>query len=398
MTTPGSPAAEVPAEAFAVALSSLPGMGPARLRAVLDRWSPAEAWAVVSAGRAASVGSVADACRPDAGSLAAMWRAVAARVDVGALWQRHRDMRIGVAVLGHHGYPAALAEDIEAPAVLCWVGDASVVDGPRVAVVGSRRCSRYGRDVAFELGHDLAAAGVRVVSGLALGIDGAAHGGALAAPHGAPPIAVVGSGLDVVYPRRHADLWRRVAAAGLVLSEAPLGSAPEGWRFPLRNRVIAALADVLVVVESRHRGGSRHTVDAATDRDRVVMAVPGPVHSPQSAYPNELLHQGVGPARDAVDVLVALGLAGRVPIGIGDVTATDDVEPPGDALEASVLEAVGWEPSSLDEVVERCERPLGAVAAALARLEAAGRIAEADGRWERVSGRSQATPRRTARA
>src|SRR5258705_11936294 len=163
--------------------------------------------------------------------------------------------------------------------------------------------------MAFELGHDLAAAGVRVVWGLALGIDGAAHAGALAAPGGAPPVAVVGSGPDVVYPRRHADLWRRVVDAGVLFSESPMGAAPEGWRFPLRNRIIAALADVLVVVESRHQGGSRHTVDAAADRDRTILAVPGPVRSPLSADPNELLHQGAGPARDVVDVLVALGLA-----------------------------------------------------------------------------------------
>jgi DNA processing protein len=387
-------------QAYAVALAELPGMGPARLRAVLDRWPPAEAWSVVCSGRAMAAGAVADACRPDSASLAVTWRTAAARVDVAGVWQRYRDAGVGVAVLGGDAYPDALASDAEAPAVVCWLGDPAVVEGPRVGIVGSRRCTRYGRDVGFELGHDLAAAGVRVVSGLALGIDGAAHSGALAAPGGAPPIAVVGSGLDVVYPRRHVDLWRRVAGAGVIFSESPMGAAPEGWRFPLRNRLIAALADVLVVVESRHQGGSRHTVDAAIERDRVVLAVPGPVRSPLSTYPNELLHQGVGPARDVVDVLVALGLAGRLPMP-APVDAGEpepDVDGPADPVEAAVLDAVGWEPVTLDEVTERAGRSLGAVAAALARLEAAGRVAERDGRWERVAGRSGAIRRRTAPA
>jgi DNA processing protein len=370
---------ELPPEAYAVALAALPAMGPARLHALLQRWSPADAWSAVTT----RPGAVAAAVTRDGAALAAMWRAAAVVVDVGALWQRHAAAGTNVAVLGHPEYPTPLRDDIEPPAVLFWQGDAAAVDGPRVGIVGSRRCSRYGRDVAFELGHDLAVAGVRVVSGLAIGIDGAAHAGALAAPGGACPIAVVGSGLDVVYPRGHAELWRKVASRGVVFSEAPLGAPPERWRFPARNRIIAALADVLVVVESRHRGGSRHTVDAAADRDRVVLAVPGPVRSPTSAYPNELLHQGVGPARDAVDVLVALGLAGRAPVPSSPAAA-----PECDAVEVAVLDAVGWEPAAFDQVAQRVAEqaghPLGAVAAALSRLEARGRLVEHDGRWERV--------------
>src|SRR5205085_5885336 len=127
--------------------------------------------------------------------------------------------------------------------VLFHRGDPGVVEGRRVGIVGTRRCTRYGRELAYELGRDLAASGVRIVSGLAAGVDGAAHNGALAAG-GAPPIAVVGSGVDVVYPKRHSQLWADVAAAGLLVSEAPLGAAPEPWRFPVRNRVIAALSEV----------------------------------------------------------------------------------------------------------------------------------------------------------
>src|SRR5436305_14964730 len=288
-----------PPEAYAAALADLPRIGPVRLREVLARWTPEEAWAATGD----------------------------RRVDVAEQWHRYRDAGVTVHVLGHDAYPIVLADDPEAPAVLFSVGDLAALDGPRVAIIGSRRCTRYGRDVAFDLGRDLARAGVRVVSGLALGIDGAAHLGVLAAGDGAAsPVAVVGSGLDVVYPRAHARLWSQVADAGVVLSEAPLGARPEPWRFPARNRILAALADVVVVVESRAKGGSFHTVQAADQRGVPVMAVPGPVRSPASEYTNELLVSGSPPARDVDDVLVALDLVGRGPArrrahGLGSTTA-----------------------------------------------------------------------------
>src|SRR3954452_23713677 len=274
----------LPPAAYATALASI--CGPTVLAERLLELSPPEAWK----------------------------RFGDSRVNVEAMWSAYAPL--GVAVHLHadpdSGYPSALAVDHEAPAVLFSKGDMSALVGPRVAIIGSRRCTRYGRDVAFDLGRSLAQAGVRIVSGLALGIDGAAHLGALAAGDGAaPPVAVVGSGLDVVYPRAHRRLWSRVAGAGLLLSEAPLGARPEPWRFPARNRILAALADVVVVVESRAKGGSFHTVQAADQRGVTVMAVPGPVRSPASSYTNELLATGSPPARDVDDVLVALDLIGR---------------------------------------------------------------------------------------
>ena len=160
----------------------------------------------------------------------------------------------------------------------------------------------------MELGSGLAAAGVTVISGLALGIDGAAHRGALAAD-GAPVVGVVGSGLDVVYPRGNRDLWEAVSAAGTLLAEAPLGAEPEGWRFPARNRLLAALADVVVVVESKRAGGSMHTVEEAIRREVTVMAVPGSVRNPAAEGTNLLLSEGCAPACSTDDVLVALELA-----------------------------------------------------------------------------------------
>jgi DNA processing protein len=226
---------------------------------------------------------------------------------------------------------------------------------------------------------------VRIVSGLALGIDGAAHLGVLAAGDGAaPPVAVVGSGLDVLYPRAHARLWQQVAEAGVVLSEAPLGARPEPWRFPARNRILAALADVVVVVESRAKGGSFHTVQAADQRGVPVMAVPGPVRSPASCYTNELLVTGSPPARDVDDVLVALDLLGRGPARGRRSSDRPGLPPPDDPHQASLLEAMGWQPASLDQLVVRTGLTPGQASVALARLEMGGWVAGQAGWWEQV--------------
>jgi DNA processing protein len=371
----------LPAEAWAAALAGLPAMGPARMRAVLKAWTPAEAWGRVLSGSACAGTGMAQVCRPDPAGLARLWRAAAGRVSVPDLWERYGRAELTVALPGGPGFPPELVSDPDPPAVVFSRGRPDALDGRRVAIVGARRCSRYGRDVAYELGRDLAAAGVRVVSGLALGVDGAAHAGALSVD-AAPPVAVVGSGLDVVYPAGHAGLWRQVAGSGLLLSEAPLGARPEPWRFPARNRIIAALAEVVVVVESAEKGGSRHTVEAAEARDRLVMAVPGSVRSALSAYPNSLLADGCHPVRDALDVLVALGLAtaGAFP-SPGDAERRPDPQPE----EAGVLESMGWEPATFDDVCARSGRGPGQVSVALAGLQVAGWVVERAGWWERVA-------------
>jgi DNA processing protein len=270
-----------------------------------------------------------------------------------------------------------------------------VLDGPRVAVVGTRRCTRYGRDVAFELGRDLAARGVAVVSGLALGIDASAHAGALEAG-GRPPVAVVATGLDVVYPRRNGPLWRQVAARGLLLSEYPLGVPPLPWRFPARNRLVAALADVLVVVESHARGGSLYTVEEAARRDRPVMAVPGSVRSAASRGALDLLADGCPPVRDVDDVLTALGLSSRV---VGD--GPDPVPGPlpgGTSLDdgqLAVLDALGDEPATLEHLAVRTGQPMEQLAGALYHLGGLGVVVEEAGWYERVHPSSSRASERT---
>lgn len=361
----------IPVEAWLVALASLPAVGPARLRALLTIDRPAEVWASLQCPPSLELAQVAG--KQD---LYEQWRRIAERLDVTRLWIQHREHGIGVAALGTPGYPSALSHDVDPPAVVFHKGDPQVINGPRVAIVGTRRCTRYGSDVAFELGRDLASAGVGVVSGLALGIDAAAHAGALEAK-AAPPIAVVGNGMDKVYPQRNRSLWHAVAEQGVLLGEAPLGAPPERWRFPARNRIIAALADVIVVVESHSSGGAMHTVAEAAARDRAVLAVPGPVRSSASDGCLELLADGCAPCRDADDVLLALGISGA------ETASLDSRQEPG-SIGQQVLDALGWQPADAEQIKSRTGLSMAQVAGAVEELRAAGWVA-VSGRWiERV--------------
>ncbi|HMG41809.1 MAG TPA: DNA-processing protein DprA [Acidimicrobiales bacterium] len=346
---------------------------------MLGVMSPAAAWARVRQGVPWREPAVVAALGPSGSALFDGWRAAAVRTNVAAVWQRIVDGRIGVALRGSPSYPAELADDIEPPAVLFHRGAREVLsEAVRVAVVGTRRCTSTGADVAFELGHDLSDAGVSVVSGLASGVDGAAHRGALAAS-GAPPIGVVGSGLDVVYPPQQGSLWRAVANAGLLLGEAPLGARPERWRFPARNRIIAALADLVVVVESHRSGGSLHTVDEADRRGIDVMAVPGSVRNIAAAGTNGLLAEGRAPARDAEDVLVALGISSSEREG------RPELRPAPSPADDAVLAAIGWQPATFDQMASRTGTSLTTLAEALERLLAAGWIAQRGGWYERIA-------------
>ena len=209
-------------------------------------------------------------------------------------------------------YPAGLRDAADAPWALIGRGDPGLLDGLEpfgaVTIVGARRATSYGREIARELGRELAAAGMIVVSGLAFGIDACAHRGALDAGR---TIAVLGCGPDIAYPAAHRSLWRRISEEGLVLSELPPGAAPWRWTFPARNRIMAALAGMTVVVEAAARSGSLITADLAADLGRDLGAVPGPVTSRASAGPNDLLAGGACLVRDAQDVLDAMLGAGR---------------------------------------------------------------------------------------
>lgn len=360
----------------AVGVAGLPEAGPARRLALHRAGAPAEVWSAVCAGRASTLPGMAAVMGRRADVLNGRWAAAARAGDLPAEVARHRAAGVGLAVLGTSTMPGVLASDIEPPSLLCLRGDPDVVVGPRVAIVGTRRCTRYGREVATELGYDLAAAGIAVVSGLAAGIDAAAHRGALEAG-GAPPIGVVGTGLDVVYPRQHAALWQQVAEAGVLLSEHLLGTPPRAWHFPSRNRLLAALADIVVVVESDRSGGSMHTVDEAEARQRVVMAVPGPVRSRASAGTNGLLRERAHVITDATDVLILLGMSPAATRSAVERRPTPSPEA------AAVLAAMGWEPAAADDLVRRTGRTVATVAVALDELERDGWISRSGGWYER---------------
>ena len=288
--------------------------------------------------------------------------------------------QVSVTWVGADGYPdGALADADPPPGVLMSRGDAAVLgSGSRVAVVGTRTPTVAGAQFAFALGRDLARAGVQVVSGLARGIDGAAHRGAITAA-GAPVVGVVGSGLDVIYPAEHRDLWEAVAAHGLLLSETGLGQRPDKRRFTRRNRLLAALADVVVVVESAASGGSLSTARHALDRGRTLLAVPGGPWSPVSAGTNALVRSGQAKlCRSAADVLAELG---RAPAPV-----LPDLRPePGD-VGARVLRALGWEVMSLDTLATRAGLPRVVTRTVLGGLERDGWVRHAPHGWFQVAG------------
>ena len=332
-------------ERAAAALVCVPGMEPARLRELLSR----------------------------AGSPRRALAGFAHKVDEREISELLSRRRTRVYLDGRPEYPIPDALP-DRPAVLLAEGDApEVLDRPRVAVVGTRSATPHGLRDAHELGKFLAEAGITVVSGLAIGIDGAAHEGALDAGGGL--VGVVATGLDVVYPRRHSVLFDRVRRAGLLLSESAFGARPLRWRFPVRNRIIAALADAVVVVEATVAGGARITAGFALEYGRTVLAMPGSRRNPAAAGCNALLADGAHPLLDPNDVLVALGLTPGARRGWGAPPARG--QPTGDA--GAVVRACGGEPATTDQLVSRTGLTPDAVAIAIRELEKGGWVARDHG-------------------
>ena len=238
-----------------------------------------------------------------------------------------------------------------------------VLERGAVAIVGARACSPYGAQVARRLGRELARAGLVVVSGLARGIDGEAHRGALEA--GGMTVAVLGCGIDRDYPAAHAELARRIRERGLVVSEYEQGVEPAPWRFPARNRIIAGLCGATLVVEARERSGALITADFALEEGRDVLAVPGEITSPLSAGTNALLKLGAAPCTSADDVLELFGL-------------TPDEQSPA-VVEGAAKDVFAALPGAADEVARATGLDARTIAVALAELEVAGLASEGDG-------------------
>ena len=304
--------------------------------------------------------------------------------------------RIGMRRIARHDdeYPAQLREVPEAPECLYVRGALAREDALAVAVVGSRLATEYGVGVAEGLGAALAARGITVVSGLARGIDSAAHRGALRV--GGRTIAVLGSGADVIYPPENRRLAARIEAGGAVVSQFAPGTPPLAHHFPLRNRVIAGLSLGVVVVEAAERSGALITARLAAEFGREVMAVPGPVTSPASRGAHALIRDGAALVERGEDVIAELPARWRE--CVRPVVRRDEQVAPGrrdhlaharragghsgdaDEGEAAVLDAVGDEPMTMDDVIERSGLASGRAAALLLALELEGRVRQIEGK------------------
>lgn len=270
-------------------------------------------------------------------------------------------------------FPALLRAIHDPPVGLFLRGSAApeLLSHPAVAIVGARACSPYGSQVARMLGRQLGAAGLVVVSGLARGVDGEAHRGALEA--GAATVGVLGCGIDRDYPAAHRELARRIAESGLVVSEYAPGVEPAPWRFPARNRIIAGLCPATVVVEAREASGALITADLALEEGREVFACPGEITSALSAGSNALLRLGATPLTSARDVLESFGIEEAATIGL-------ELAAPA----KTVLNRLRDAAASADELSRATELDAAELSVALSELELAGLAVQADGLYRAV--------------
>ncbi len=362
-----------------LAFNRLPGIGRVRYSALLNRFGRlSEAWragasdlraAGLTAGIVRSITSERAAVDPDSEL------ALLARHDVRALtWDDHE-------------YPPLLKETDDPPPVLYIRGDVSSLADWCVSVVGTRRPTPYGRQVAEELSSQLASNGICVVSGLARGVDAIAHRAALAA--GGRTIAVMASGLDIVYPPEHAKLAREIAEHGALISEQPLGTQPRGDYFPRRNRIMSGISLGVLVVEGDVKSGAVITATCANDQGRDVFAVPGSIFSPQSRGTNALIRDGARLVQKVEDILEELNLT-MVPQQMEMkelVPATD--------TEAGLLRHISQEPVHIDEICRQSGLAAATVSSVLAMMELKGMIRQI-GPMAYVRTRQSGTTRRAA--
>jgi DNA processing protein len=340
---------------YHVAFNHVPGIGPTRQAALVARFGdPEAAWH-------AHPRDLANVL--DRRSLASLLE-TRARLDLDAVMARIAALGVSVVTAQSPAYPARLAELALAPPLLYVRGRTELLDTRSVAIVGTRKATPYGLRAARQLATDLAAAGLTVVSGLALGIDAAAHRATL--DRGGDTVAVLGCGIDIEYPTGNRQLQRTIAERGAILSEQPPGAPPDAGNFPARNRIVSGLALAVVVVEAGERSGALITAGVAADQGRDVFAVPGSIFSKGSAGTHSLLASGAGVARSADDILAALDLAS---LGTGTTVAPG---PPPEPTEARILECLGDGPLHIDDLIRRTGMGSGEVARALAVMEIKG--------------------------
>ena len=332
------------------------GIGPKRLRALLNMFGDVEtAWH-------ASPRELAEAGL-DQRSIRHLLDA-RARLDLDAELAKVEAAGVRVLTWEDPDYPVNLKRTTAPPPVLYLRGELRPEDEWAVAVVGTRRATAYDKEVTRKLTTDLARAGVTIVSGLARGIDAEAHRAALDA--GGRTIAVLGNGLDRVYPPEHGNLAREIVTQGALLSEQPLGMRPDARNFPARNRIISGLSLGVLVVACPWNSGAIITAKQALDQGREVFAVPGGILSRNSEGPNRLLKEGAIPVTDASDILEALNLTRAVDYVDARLTL------PEDPIEARLLELLSAEPRHVDDIRREAGLPVQQVSSALAMLELKG--------------------------
>lgn len=287
--------------------------------------------------------------------------------EVKRRWQIY-SKRYKILTVSSDDYPPQLFDLEEPPSILYCRGQATLSLNNGVAVVGSRNADGYGQAMALELSSSLAQCGLAVVSGLALGIDTCAHRGALEG--GGQTIAVMGCGINICYPRINKKLRQSIEENGVVISEYPEDFQPLPYNFPYRNRIIAALSRAVVVVQAHYKSGAMITANLAADLGRQVLAVPGPINSPQSEGPLELIANGAGLVRHSLDVLDSLGVVlTRAP--------TESTEPPKNKLnnlERSILASLDSSGTDTSTISLRTACPLGHLVSTLNKLELSGQI------------------------
>ena len=355
-----------------IQLTHQPGIGRAALRRLLAAFgSPRAVLNATPAARRAAMGSRAAVdvlAAPDELALAQHVQAVRA-------WLRTAPDRL-VVTLGDARYPPLLVQTADPPLLLFMEGQIGALQRPALAMVGSRSATPQGLANAFAFARDMARQGWAIVSGLASGIDTAAHEGALAG--GGPTIAVVGTGLSQIYPKANTELTKRISQNGLVISEYPLDMPPLAANFPQRNRIIAGMTRGTLVVEAAVQSGSLITARQAAESGRDVFAIPGSIHSPQARGCHVLLKQGAKLVETAQDVLEEMG--STVGQAESSFESADDHRLPESLRETDVvLRALGHDPATLDALMARCGWPAPELNAHLLELELAGQVARLPG-------------------
>lgn len=346
-----------------VGFNLIPGVGPAKLRRLLDRFGDLEeAWfasgpSLLHAGLDQRTVDVV----------------LEARQRLRPVQELEKVFRLGVQVLtlADEQYPTRLREIYDAPPVLYVRGQLKAEDEWCVSVVGTRRATPYGRETAERLAADLARQKVTVVSGLARGIDSAAHRAAVQA--GGRTIAVLGSGVDVIYPAENGKLAEAITRQGALVSEYPLGTKPDAGNFPPRNRIISGLSLGVVVVEAGEASGANWTVRFALEQNREVFAVPGSIFAPMCRGTNKLIQEGAKLVTGYQDVLCELNLQ-----MVGQQMEMKELLP-ADDVEAALLKHLSGEPTHIDEVRRATGLPIARVSAALTMMELKGMVRQVGG-------------------